>query len=460
MPYIFKKYLPVRSIVFVAGEGIILFLAIIIATCFYEGAEGFLANADLFILRACLVVVACQVCLYYFDLYDLARSVTVTDTITRATQAIGFACIALALIYYLFPVTIIAMKVLLVGYGIVCLSIGLWRFFYAIVLARKMFTQAILIIGDGELAEKIAHEIEDREDSGFKIVAYAGENNPLYNPRNVPCLADWVGLCRGVNELGVDKVVVALDDKRGKMPVRELLECRVSGLSVIKGIEFYEELSGKIIVEKTNPSWLIFSAGFNKNRLFLVVKRFVDIFVSVTGLLVALPVMLLTAICIKLDSPGPVFYSQERVGENNKKFKVFKFRSMKVDAESNGAVWAKKDDDRVTRVGQFIRKARIDETPQMWTVLRGDMSFVGPRPERPVFVEQLAQKIPYYALRHTVKPGITGWAQVWYPYGASEEDALRKLEYDLYYIKNMTVWMDLVIILQTIKIVLFQKGAR
>lgn len=460
MAHVFKKHLPFRNIVFVLGEGLILFLAILVATYLYEGEESFLANIDLFVLRVFLVMASCQVCLYYFDLYDLSRRVSLADTIIRAMQALGFACIALALIYYLFPSVIIETKVLVVGYAIVCFSIGFWRFFYAIVLERRMFTQSVLLIGDGELAEKIAREIEEKRDSGFKIVAFAGVSEPLYNPHNLPRVPTWVELCRGVNELGVDKIVVALDDKRGKMPVRELLECRSSGVSVVKGLEFYEELAGKIVVEKTNPSWLVFSEGFNKSRLFCVVKRFVDIVAAAIGLVVSLPVMLLTAVLIKIDSTGPVLYSQERVGENGKNIKVFKFRSMRVDAEASGAVWAKKNDDRVTRVGSFIRKVRIDEIPQMWTVLMGGMSFVGPRPERPMFVEQLVQKIPYYALRHTVKPGLTGWAQVCYPYGASEEDALRKLEYDLYYIKNMTIWMDLIIILQTIKIVLFQKGAR
>ncbi|MBM9616079.1 exopolysaccharide biosynthesis polyprenyl glycosylphosphotransferase [Desulfobulbus rhabdoformis] len=219
-------------------------------------------------------------------------------------------------------------------------------------------------------------------------------------------------------------------------------------------------ISGKILVEKVNPAWLIFSDGFDCSRANYHIKRMLDIFLALCGLLVSSPISLVTALLIKLESPGPIFYCQERVGEKGEVFSIVKFRSMRQDAEKNGAVWAMKNDNRVTRVGGFIRKVRIDEIPQMWNVLKGEMSFVGPRPERPVFVDQLVEKLPYYSLRHSAKPGITGWAQVCYPYGASEEDALRKLEYDLYYIKHQSIFIDLLIISRTVKTVLFQKGSR
>ncbi len=244
------------------------------------------------------------------------------------------------------------------------------------------------------------------------------------------------------------------------MPIRNLLQCKLEGIEIDEGITFYEAITGKILVEKVNPAWLIFSEGFKTGRIRYIVKRSMDIAFSVFGLIFSLPVTLPTALLIKLESPGPVFYSQEHVGEKGQSFNVLKFRSMRQDAEKNGAVWAQKNDPRVTRVGAIIRKTRIDEIPQMWNVLKGEMSFVGPRPERPVFVDQLTKVIPYYSLRHSVKPGLTGWAQVCYPYGASEEDALRKLEYDLYYIKNSSVFIDILIVFRTVKIILFQKGAR
>jgi sugar transferase (PEP-CTERM system associated) len=244
------------------------------------------------------------------------------------------------------------------------------------------------------------------------------------------------------------------------MPIADLLTSKLRGRIIEDGISFYEAITGKILVEKVNPAWLIFSEGFDCGRMTYLVKRILDLALAFIGLSLSLPVTLITGLLIKLESPGPVFYRQERVGERGDVFSIIKFRSMRQDAEKDGAVWACQNDNRVTRIGGFIRKVRIDEIPQIWNVIRGQMSFVGPRPERPIFVDQLVQKLPYYSLRHSAKPGITGWAQVCYPYGASEEDALRKLEYDLYYIKHQSFFIDLLIIFRTVKTVLFQKGSR
>jgi sugar transferase (PEP-CTERM system associated) len=258
----------------------------------------------------------------------------------------------------------------------------------------------------------------------------------------------------------VDRIVVALDERRGIFPLDQLLYCRLKGIRVDDGITFTEQLAGKLSVENLYPSSLIFSNGFKGSAIFKKIKRYTDIVISILSLAIFLPVSLLVAMAIKLDSKGPVFYEQDRVGEDGKVFNLFKFRSMRVDAEDNGPVWAMVDDYRVTRVGRIIRKLRLDEIPQMINVIKGDMSFVGPRPERPFFVEKLTDEIPFYSHRHSVKPGITGWAQLYYPYGASKEDALEKLKYDLYYIKNMSPLMDLTIVLETIKVVFFGKGAR
>jgi len=268
-------------------------------------------------------------------------------------------------------------------------------------------------------------------------------------------------ICDLAEEEKIDSIIVALDEKRGIFPYRQLLNCKVRGINVIDGESFYERISGKLLVERINPSWLIFSEGFQKSRLVRISKRAVDFLVASLLLIIFAPISLITAFAIKLDSPGPVLFTQERVGENGKIFRILKFRSMRADAEKyTGPVWATEDDPRITRVGRIIRKLRIDEVPQLWNVFKGEMSFVGPRPERPYFVEQLKEKIPYYNERFSVKPGITGWAQVKYPYGASEKDALEKLKYDLYYIKNMSIFMDLMVIFQTAKIVLLGRGAR
>jgi sugar transferase (PEP-CTERM system associated) len=279
--------------------------------------------------------------------------------------------------------------------------------------------------------------------------------------RGVPVRDGFEPLCRIAEAEGASSIIVALDQKRGVLPYRELLQCKMKGMDVIDGESFYERVTGKLLVEKITPSWLIFSDGFQKSAFSKLSKRFVGLVISSLMLILASPLLLLTAIAIKLDSRGPVIYKQERVGEGGKIFHLYKFRSMVADAEKQtGPVWADKDDPRVTRVGKVIRKLRLDELPQAWNVFNGDMSFVGPRPERPFFVEKLKQEIPYYNERFTVKPGVTGWAQIKYPYGASKQDALEKLKYELYYIKNMSFIFDLIIIFHTVKIVLLGRGSR
>jgi sugar transferase (PEP-CTERM system associated) len=277
----------------------------------------------------------------------------------------------------------------------------------------------------------------------------------------VPVHYGFDGVCNLALVEEASHIIVALDQKRGILPYNELLNCKLSGLSIIDGESFYERITGKILVDKISPSWLIFSDGFVKSRAARITKRFVGLVMSSILLIIFFPLMLLIAIAIKLDSRGPVIFSQERVGENEKLFVLYKFRSMKSNAEEEtGPVWASNEDPRVTRVGKIIRKLRLDEMPQLWNVFKGDISFAGPRPERPFFVEKLKKIVPYYKERFTVKPGITGWAQTKYGYGASVEDALEKLKYDLYYIKNMSWVMDLIIIFHTIKIVLLGRGSR
>jgi len=289
-------------------------------------------------------------------------------------------------------------------------------------------------------------------------------NNELPNAQNRASMSykqNYDGLCDMAEELNIRKIVVALTEKRGALPTKELVKCRVNGIEIIEGASFYEMLTGKFIVEQINPAWLIFSEGFYKSRARRFLKRTTDIILSIVLLILLSPLILITAILIKVDSKGPVIFSQERLGKNKKTYLIYKFRSMVSDAEKqSGPVWAEDNDSRVTRVGRVIRKWRMDEIPQLWNVLKGDMSFVGPRPEREFFVKKLEDIIPYFTERFSVKPGITGWAQVSYGYGASVKDAIEKLNYDLFYIKNMSIFLDFMIIMRTIKIVLFGKGAR
>lgn len=282
----------------------------------------------------------------------------------------------------------------------------------------------------------------------------------LDEPSNPMIIGDYSQIFHICQKGEVDRIIVALDERRGKFPLEQLLFCRLKGIPVDDGIAFTEQLAGKLSVENLHPSFLIFSDGFKRSAIFKKVKRVFDILASILTLIILSPIGILVALAIKMDSPGSIFYSQERVGEDGKIFKLLKFRSMFVSAEENGPVWAKIGDERITRVGRIIRKLRLDEIPQVFNVLKGEMSFVGPRPERPFFVEILKEEIPFYSQRHVIKPGITGWAQIRYSYGASKEDALQKLKYDLYYIKHMSLILDLIIIFETIKIVFLGKGAR
>ncbi|WP_167505894.1 TIGR03013 family XrtA/PEP-CTERM system glycosyltransferase [Desulfosediminicola flagellatus] len=426
----------------------------------FKGTGLFMIDLGLYTAQAMIVTLIFQLCLYFFDLYDLSKHQSLPDTATRITQAFGVGCILLAWVYYIAPPVIISTRIFWSGYLITSVILLLYRFMYYRVLRKKMFVQDIVVIGDGRLANEISMEIEGRQDSVYRIRAFIGSKELPYNPNKAPVLESIGDVSKIFPEEQISRIIVAPDDRRGATPVRTLLNCKMRGVIIEQGVTFYERMTGKILVERVDPSWIIFSDGFTLSRFKYMLKRVLDIFSAGFLLILSLPIMVLSAIIIKLESKGPVFYLQERVGENSAVFKVIKFRSMGQDAEKNGAVWAKENDDRVTRFGGFIRKVRIDEIPQLWNVLKGEMSLVGPRPERQVFVEELVKEIPYYHIRHGVKPGVTGWAQVCYPYGASKEDALRKLEYDLYYIKHISIALDLLVIFQTVKTVLFGKGGR
>lgn len=460
MPTLFNKYHPVRKILFFFGEGALIFTSVLGMLVFFSSWRIFLIAPSEYFLRAMAVTLIFQLTLYLFDLYDLRKPGTTTDTFMRMMQAFGVGCILLALLYTVFPSMIIATTTFWWCYLVICASLLVWRSLYYLVLENKLFARQVILVGTGETAELIVKEIKENLESGVVIVALVGTTAPAFDHAGIPVVASLTELDNDPRSAAIDRIVVALDDRRGTMPITELLRSKLRGCIIEDVVTFYEAVTGKILVEKLNPAWLIFSEGFDYGRMTSLIKRVLDLALACIGLGLSLPITLLTALLIKLESPGPVFYLQERVGERGRVFPIIKFRSMRQDAEKDGAVWAVKNDSRVTQVGGFIRKVRIDEIPQMWNVIRGQMSFVGPRPERPVFVEQLVGKLPYYSLRHAAKPGITGWAQVCYPYGASEEDALRKLEYDLYYIKHQSIFLDLLIIFRTAKTVLFQKGSR
>jgi len=463
---IFKQYYPIRNIFFFIGEGLVIYISVIIASWILLKGQSFPFSLWLY-LKIFLITFICQMCLYYNDLYDLNVTDTFLELGIRLLQALGASAIFLAGIYVIFPGAIIGYGIFALSIGFVILLIVSWRFCYKLILTHGIFNQNVIILGSGDLAQNIIKEITKRKDSGYTVSAnvkkHLGNN---YFPNEKPTAStiykqNYEGLCDMADELNIGKIVVAMTEKRGALPTKELVKCRVNGIEIIEGASFYEMLTGKIVVEQINPAWLIFSQGFYKSRVRRFLKRTMDLILSMVLLILLSPVIIAIAILIKIDSKGPVIFLQERFGENKKTYMVYKFRSMVADAEKqSGPVWAEENDCRTTRVGKIIRKWRLDELPQLWNVLKGDMSFVGPRPEREFFVKKLEGIIPYFTERFSVKPGITGWAQVCYSYGSSVEDAIEKLNYDLFYIKNMSIFMDLMIIMRTIKIVLLGKGAR
>jgi sugar transferase (PEP-CTERM system associated) len=426
------------------------------------GWEAFLYEGGL--PKALLITGICQLCLYYCDLYDLRTVGDRREVFVRLLQALGATSFILAGVYFWFPGLIIGRGVFLLAAGIVIALIAGWRVAFEWLSRHAGPRERFLIVGTAGAAVSLARELFDRRhELGVEIVGFVDPDPsrlgaPVVNPGVIGTVEDIPSIVRARS---VDRVVVSLADARGKLPIDKLLEMKLD-----RGIRFdhlatvYEQYTGKIAIENLRPSWLIFSEGFRKTRLLTATKRAVDILAAAIGLVIVLPVMLAVAALIKLTSPGRVLYQQNRVGQYGRVFTIRKFRSMRSDAElATGAVWAQPNDGRITRVGRLLRRTRLDELPQLWNVLVGDMSLIGPRPERPEFVEQLRKVIPFYGQRHVIRPGLTGWAQVRYTYGASVEDAMEKLQYDLFYLKNMSIALDLVIALETVKTVILRRGA-
>jgi sugar transferase (PEP-CTERM system associated) len=378
----------------------------------------------------------------------------------RLLVAISLGIIALAAIDWVLPGETFWRSTLLYSMVLAILVLVGDRLLLNSFLGSAAFRRRVMVLGAGDRAQRL-RELGDRPESGFAIVSYIAMGEPERVVEEAIPREAIHDLGRFVENLGVSEVVLALQERRNSLPLKDLLRIKTKGVHVNDFSSFLERETGRVDLDTVNPSWLIFSDGFSSGRMFSsTVKRLFDIVASLALLLLTFPVIALFALLVKLDSKGPAFFRQQRVGLYGEPFHLVKLRSMRVDAEKDGAKWAQQDDDRITRVGRFIRKVRIDELPQAWSVLRGEMSFVGPRPEVPKFVDDLQEQIPFYGERHMVKPGITGWAQINYPYGASTEDSRRKLEYDLYYAKNYTPFLDLVILLQTVRVILWPEGAR
>jgi sugar transferase (PEP-CTERM system associated) len=454
---LFNRHVSTRSLTVFTSELVLIFGSVALAAA-VQSTPDLASN----LWKILLVTLICQLCLYYNDFYDLTLVHSNRELVVRLLQAAGAASIVLAALYFLQPDLMIGDGIFVSALFVFLVAILGWRLLFNRVSGSMTLQERVLFVGTGDTARKVARQILDQHEFAYRVIGFIDDDasrigERIVNPAIVGTPAD---IDRLIATHRIDRIVVGLSDRRGKLPVEELLRAKMAGIRVEDATTTYERVTGKILIDDLRPSWLIFSDGFRVSRVTRLMKRTIDLALSVVLAVVTLPLMIGTALLILFEDGGPILYRQERVGENGRTFVLAKFRSMRKDAEKAGKpIWARDGDDRITRIGRFIRKTRLDELPQLWNVLRGDMSFVGPRPERPFFVEQLSREIPFYQQRHAVKPGLTGWAQVKYRYGSSLEDAMEKLRYDLYYIKHLSVIFDLTIVFDTVKVVLFRKGA-
>jgi sugar transferase (PEP-CTERM system associated) len=456
------RSIPRRSVALIVCEAFVILGSVAIAahvrleTVTITGSDGILG-------RALFIALVTQLCMYFGDLYDFRTLSERRELFVRSVQSLAAASMILAAVYYWFPDLIVGRGVFIVA---AVLIIGLlfgWRIAFEWTSRHLAPATRLLLVGTNESAVRLARELFERHELGVEIIGFidpdpARVGAAVLNPGVIGTIEDIPAIVRAK---AVDSVVVSLSDARGTLPLDKLLEMKLDGVTFDHLASVYERYTGKIAIENLRPSWLIFSEGFRKSRAQETVKRLMDVFLSLVGFVLGSPVMLIVGLATIATSRGPALYRQQRVGQHGRVFTVHKFRTMRADAEKEtGAVWARPNDDRVTPFGRTVRRTRLDELPQLWNVLCGDMSLVGPRPERPEFVRSLTDEIRFYGQRHVVRPGLTGWAQVCYTYGATVEDAMEKLQYDLFYIKHRSTALDLFILAKTIKTVVMRRGAQ
>jgi sugar transferase (PEP-CTERM system associated) len=458
MVRLFNVYYPIRTLLLVLSELVLVFGSFLLA-------EAYKPPTDLYIsllyengLAKILGITVLTILLsYYFDLYEPRRISAYWEINFRLLLVLSVLCFLLAGIIYVVPDLYLGPHILTIGISILAITLLLWRFSYEWLIDFPAFRERVYVLGSGTLARMVVQTLQERRDCGMDVIQCDSPRSPASSPRE-RFASELHALAAARSH--IDRVIVALEDCRGAMPVRELLDLRLRGVVVQDTTSLIERLSGKFPLEALNPSAFIFAHGFHVKAVHRVIQRSISFSVALFGMLICLPFIPPIMLAVRLSSPGPIFFRQKRVGLHGKHFWLAKFRTMRQDAEANGAVWATRNDTRVTPLGRFMRKTRLDEIPQLWNVLRGDMDFVGPRPERPEFVEWLAREIPYYELRHMMRPGLTGWAQVRYRYGASLEETRKKLEYDLYYLKHKSVGLDLLIMFETFKTIILGRGAQ
>ena len=457
MVRIFNSYVPARSLVLVLGEiaAVCVSFALAIVICFGEETRNVFATQQA-ILKILAVVALALLCSHYLELHDLRRLNIQGELQSRILMLVGILSFILAAVSYVFPEFKVGRYVFLTGLFILSVVWSSWRWAYLRLISLRPLREKVYLLGNGERALRIREAIESRSELGMDLVGFASENEGQFNSES---------LARTLSDLrdarAVDRVIVALADRRSVMPVNELLDIRLRGIRVEDGTSILEKVTGKIEIDELHPSWMIFGDGFRLTQRHWFLRRITSTFLALTLSIVTLPLIPIIALLIKMTSRGPLLYRQKRVGLRGKVFDCFKFRTMRSDAEADsGPTWASDDDPRITRIGKILRRSRLDEIPQIWNVLRGEMAFVGPRPERPEFVAKLNQEIPYYNVRHAARPGITGWAQINYGYGSSVEEAKEKLRFDLYYIRNVSTMLDLLIVFYTLRAVIIGRGVR
>jgi sugar transferase (PEP-CTERM system associated) len=454
---LFHVYYPIRTLVLLLGEALIVWTSFLVAALVVYQEDSYIelyynhGFSKIFVLTAVVLL-----CSHWFDLYDTARLNTRGELYFRLLMVPGLLAFVMAGISLFRPDFLLGNGSTPLGLLIVALALFGWRLGYGWLVQLPILVERVYVVGTGERAQRLVQGLRQNPEIGVEIASWTGKLEGAVTREAVAA-----HLMDVVKKQKVHRVIVAVPDRRGTTPMKELLELRMQGVKIEEAASWLEKISGKIEVENLYPSWLVFNEGFRRSAVFVLVRRVLSIIISLIGLLLALPLLPFVALAVRLDSEGPVFYTQTRVGKRGRLFKVVKFRTMRQDAESSsGAQWAADNDPRITRVGRFLRMSRLDEIPQLWCVLKGDMAFVGPRPERPEFIEGLSKEIPYYGVRHMVRPGVTGWAQIKYKYGSTIEDAREKLQYDLYYIKHASIGLDLLIMFQTVKIVILGRGAQ
>jgi sugar transferase (PEP-CTERM system associated) len=454
---LFKVYYPVRTLVLLAGEALLIWCSFVLGTVLRNRDDYWLTlNVDGGYLKILAVTIVVLLVSHGFDLYDSASLGTGWDQVFRLLFVLGLVALTLSALGFADPRFFPGNGSAVTGLVILTFTLFSWRAAYNWLVKQPYMRERVYVLGTGEKAQRLLTGLRQRSELGVQVVGWTGDIEGELKRESVASHLQAVA-----REKGVHRVIVAMPDRRGTLPVEELLDLRLTGVKVEEAASWLEKISGRIEVDQLYPSWMIFAEGFRFSGVFRLLRRGLNFSVALIGLLLALPLIPFIVLAIRLDSPGPVLYHQKRVGRRGVTFFCHKFRTMRQDAEADtGATWATDDDPRITRVGRFLRMSRLDEIPQLWCVLKGAMHFVGPRPERPEFVEWLSKEIPYYGVRHMVRPGITGWAQVQYQYGNTLEDAREKLQYDLFYIKNASLGLDLLIMFQTLKIVLLGRGAK